>query len=203
MGKHMKKSLIVLTAILVSLCSLMSVSAAEVHAVKIASVVASQPPVFQFEFTSGMLDGSDPIDIGVRDSANGREEASSSVVYVADIRENDLELVFTVKLSNEANCKLAYTLSFNAGSFTVYRNNELGYLAPSATELKIASDISARNGVEAAVSAEDSNSIRMGFNGRKCTAGALATYVVKYEADATLDPSTYYTDISLEISSDF
>ena len=169
---------------------------------KVVTTVTSVAPVFQFEFTSGMEDKDAVTSVTAREQSQDldADAVRPPIVFVPDIRLNDLDLLFTAKLANDAKCYGSYTLTFKAGSFAVVRDGISGVLAPVAVEAKVAEDIASLGGIQAA-NIRGSNSIEMSFTGNTCSAGALATFEIRYEADSELDPATYYTDISLEVSS--
>ena len=182
----------------------------ETHTIRIKSGVGYVDPAFQFEFTSGMLNTT--AELITNSSAEIFKNTSytefgtdETATEVADISRNNLLLLFTAKLANKAKSNDSYTLKFNAGGFDVTRSEVPGKLNPSSTEIALAEDIASRGGINAAVSNAE-NSIHVTFNGTECTEGSLATFAVGYNADKTIDPMRegyYYTDISLEISSDF
>lgn len=205
----MKKAIII-TLILIAAVSCAFSSTTETHKITIRSRVGVIDPAFQFEFTSGMLNTT--ADVITNSSAEifkntdytefGTDETATEV---ADISRNNLLLLFTAKLANNAKSNDSYTLKFNAGGFEVTRNAVPGTLNPSTTEIALAEDLASRVGINATVSNAE-NSVQLTFNGSECTEGSLATFAVGYQADKTIDPMRegyYYTDISLEISSDF
>lgn len=205
----MRKAIII-TLILIAAVSCAFSATTEIHKLSIKSRVGVIDPAFQFEFTSGMLNTT--ADLITNPSAEifrntdyrefGTDETATEV---ADISRNNIRLLFTAMLANKAKSNDSYTLRFNAGGFQVTRASVPGTLNPSTTEVALAEDIASRGGVVPAVSNGD-NSIRLTFNGTECTEGNLATFAVGYNADKTIDPMRegyYYTDISLEISSDF
>ncbi len=205
----MKKAIII-TLILIAAMSCAFSATTETHTMRIKAQVGLVDPAFQFEFTSGMLNTTAEL------ITNSSAEIFKNTTYtefgtnetateVADISRNNLLLLFTAKLANKAKSTDSYTLRFNAGGFDVTRSEVPGKLNPSNTEIALAEDIASRGGIDTTVSNVD-NSIRLTFNGTECTEGALATFAVGYQADRTIDPMRegyYYTDISLEISSDF
>lgn len=205
----MRKAIII-TLILIAAMSCAFSASTETHAIKIKSRVGVVDPAFQFEFTSGMLNTTTEL------ITNSSAEIFKNTTYtefgtdetateVADISRNNLLLQFTAKLANKAKSTDSYTLKFTAGGFEVTRAAVPGTLNPSSTEIALAEDLAARGGINAAMANGD-NSIRLTFNGNECTEGDLATFAVGYQADKTIDPMRegyYYTDISLEISSDF
>ena len=205
----MKKAIII-SLILIAAMSCAFSATTETQRITIKSQVGLLDPAFQFEFTSGMLNTTTEL------ITNSSAEIFKNTTYtefgtdetateVADISRNNLLLQFTAKLANKAKSIDSYTLKFNAGGFDVTRNSVPGTLNPSTTEVALAEDIASRGGIDTTVSDAD-NSIRLTFNGTECTEGALATFAVAYQADRTIDPMRegyYYTDISLEISSDF
>lgn len=205
----MKKAIII-TLILIAALGCAFSATTDTHSIRLKTLVGYVDPAFQFEFTSGMLNTT--ADLITNQSAEifrntdyrefGTDETA---VEVADISRNNIRLLFTAKLANKAKSTDSYTLKFNAGGFQVTRASVPGTLNPSTTEVALAEDIASRGGIDTAVSNGD-NSIRLTFNGTECTAGNLATFAVGYNADKTIDPMRegyYYTDISLEISSDF
>lgn len=205
----MRKAIII-TLILIAAMSCAFSANAETHKIQIKSNVGYLDPAFQFEFTSGMLNPA--AEIVTNSSAENFRNTSytefgtdETATEVADISRNNITLLFTARLANRAKSIDSYTLRFNAGGFNVTRASVPGTLNPSTTELALAEDLASRGGVSAAVSNAE-NTIQIAFNGTECTEGALATFAVGYQADKTIDPMRegyYYTDISLEISSDF
>ena len=202
-------------AIIISLILIASMSCAfsattETQVLTIKTRAGSLDPAFQFEFTSGMLNTT--TELITNSSAEIFKNTSytefgtdDTAIEVADISRNNIMLLFTAKLANQSKSTDSYTLKFNAGGFEVTRAKEPGMLNPSTTEVAVAEDIASRGGINAEVS-NGENSIRLTFNGSECTEGNLATFAVGYNADRTIDPlktGYYYTDISLEISSDF
>lgn len=205
----MRKAIII-TLILIAAMSCAFSATTETHTVRVKSKVGVIDPAFQFEFTSGMLNTT--ADLITNSSAEvfkntnytefGTDETATEV---ADISRNNIMLLFTAKLANKAKSIDSYTLKFIAGGFNVTRASVPGTLNPSSTEIAVAEDIASRGGIIAEISGAD-NSIRFTFSGVECTEGNLATFAVAYQADKTIDPMRegyYYTDISLEISSDF
>ena len=206
----MKKAIIIITLILITAMACAFSATTETHVIRIRSRVDMLDPAFQFEFTSGMLNTT--ADLVTNASAEIFKNTSytefgtdETATEVADISRNNIRLLFTAKLANRAKSTDSYTLKFNAGGFQVTRASVPGTLNPSSTEIALAEDIASRGGIVTAVSNGD-NSIHLTFNGTECTEGNLATFAVGYNADKTIDPMRegyYYTDISLEISSDF
>ena len=205
----MKKAIII-TLILIAALGCAFSATTDTHSIRLKTLVGYVDPAFQFEFTSGMLNTT--ADLITNASAEifrntdyrefGTDETATEV---ADISRNNVRLLFTAKLANKAKSTDSYTLKFNAGGFQVTRASVPGTLNPSTTEVALAEDIASRGGIVTAVSNGD-NSVRLTFNGTECSAGNLATFAVGYNADKTIDPMRegyYYTDISLEISSDF
>ncbi len=205
----MKKAVII-TLILIAALGCAFSATTDTHSIRLKTRVGYVDPAFQFEFTSGMLNTTS--DLITNSSAEifkntdyrefGTDETATEV---ADISRNNIRLLFTAKLANKAKSTDSYTLRFNAGGFQVTRSDVPGTLNPSITEVALAEDIASRGGINAAVANGD-NTIRLTFNGTECTEGNLATFNVGYNADKTIDPMRegyYYTDISLEISSDF
>ena len=172
----------------------------EVHTIRIASVVEEVPPTFQFELTSGMLEDQDAM---VFDLNQGSENPENRpVVYVPDINRNELDLTFTAKLSNEARCQSSFTLKLTAGDFIVTKLSGVENLSPSGIEAAVANDVASRHGVDAQLSG-DGNEVNISFSGASCIPGDLATFTVRYPSDPDILPDIYYTDISLEVSSNF
>ena len=205
----MKKAIII-TLILIAALGCAFSATTDTHSIRLKTLVGYVDPAFQFEFTSGMLNTT--ADLITNASAEifrntdyrefGTDETATEV---ADISRNNVRLLFTAKLANKAKSTDSYTLKFNAGGFQVTRSDVPGTLNPSTTEVALAEDIASRGGIDTAVSNGD-NSVRLTFNGTECTEGDLATFAVSYNADKTIDSlreGYYYTDISLEISSDF
>ena len=205
----MKRLLLVLTLI-IGLAAPLFAEGVEVHSVRVATSVAPVAPSFQFEFTSGMLNTTAELitnsSAEIYKNTNYSEFGTNeTAVEVADISRNNIRLLFTAKLANRAKSNDSYTLRFIAGGFDVTRASVPGTLDPSAREVGLAEDLAARGGVSAVVSNSE-DSVRLTFNGSECAEGDLATFAVSYNADRTIDSvkdGYYYTDISLEISSDF
>ncbi len=205
----MRKAIIIALILIAAMSCTFSVST-ETHTVRIKSRVSCIDPAFQFEFTSGMLNTTTELITNssaeiFKNTAYTEFGTDETATEVADISRNNLLLQFTAKLANKAKSTDSYTLKFIAGGFDVTRATVPGKLNPSTTEINLADDIASRGGISAQVSNSE-NSIRLTFNGNECTEGSLATFAVGYQADKTIDPMRegyYYTDISLEISSDF
>ena len=206
----MRKAIIIITLILIAAMSCAFSATTETHKIKIRSKVGYLDPAFQFEFTSGMLNTTTELITNssaeiFKNTTYAEFGTDETAIEVADISRNNIRLLFTAMLANKAKSIDSYTLRFNAGGFQVTRASVPGILNPSTTEVALAEDIASRGGIVTAVSNGD-NSIRLTFNGTECTEGNLATFAVGYNADKTIDPMRegyYYTDISLEISSDF
>lgn len=206
----MRKAIIIITLILIAAMSCAFSATTETQVLRIKTKAETLDPAFQFEFTSGMLNTTTELitnssaDI-FKNSSYTEFGTDDTAIEVADISRNNIMLLFTARLANKAKSTDSYTLKFNAGGFEVTRAAEPGTLNPSRTEVAVADDIAARGGINADVSNGD-NSIRLTFNGTECAEGDIATFAVGYNADKTIDPlktGYYYTDISLEISSDF
>ena len=173
----------------------------EVHTIRIVSIVEEVLPTFQFELTSGMLEEQDATVLDLNQSGTENPE-NRRVIYVPDINKNDLDLTFTAKLSNEARCQGSFTLKLTAGDFIVTKLSGVENLSPSGIEAAIANDVASRHGVDAQLSG-DGNEINISFSGASCIPGDLATFTVRYPSDPDILPDIYYTDISLEVSSNF
>ena len=205
----MKKAIII-TLILIAAMSCAFSASTETHTIRLKTRVGVLDPAFQFEFTSGMLNTTTELITNssaeiFKNTSYTEFGTNETATEVADISRNNIRLLFTAKLANKAKSNDSYTLKFIAGSFDVTRSEVPGTLNPSSTEVALAEDIASRGGIDTAVSNAD-NSICLTFNGTECTEGNLATFAVSYQADKTIDPMRdgyYYTDISLEISSDF
>ena len=205
----MRKAIII-TLILIAAMSCAFSATTETHKITVRSGVGVVDPAFQFEFTSGMLNQTEELITNTsadifRNTNYTEFGTNESATEVADISRNNIRLTFTAKLANKAKSIDSYTLKFIAGGFDVTRAAQPGKLNPSSTEISLADDIASRGGISAQVS-DAENSIQITFNGTECTEGDLATFAVGYQADKTIDPMRdgyYYTDISLEISSDF
>ena len=207
----MKKStLLILFLIQVMFCVFSTSN--ETHTITLKSQVKYLAPSFQLEFTSGMLN--EPTmalianaDAEVFGNTNYAEFGTNeTAIEVADISRYNLNLLFTAKLANKAKTNDSFTLKFTAGGFDVTRNGEDGKLDPSSELLTVSDRLDSLTGLTAGVVNDTENSVQISFNGRECEEGDLATFQVGYTADKTIDPMRdgyYYTDISLEISSDF
>lgn len=196
----MKKLTFIIILTLLAVAAISAVDT-EVHTITIASIVEEVLPTFQFELTSGMLEDQD---VAVLDLNQGSSESQETrrVVYVPDINRNDLDLTFTAKLSNEARCQGSFTLKLTAGDFIVTKLSGVENLSPSGVEAAVANDVASRHGVDAQLTG-DGNGVNISFSGASCTPGDLATFTVRYPSDPDILPDIYYTDISLEVSSNF
>lgn len=207
----MKKAILVALILVVSVACVFSSISVERHSVRLKTTIDVSAPAFQFEFTSGMLDpynvvvanaGAEQYDPNKNYNEYGSE---TTAIRVADIAKENLDFLFTVKLANKAKCKEIYTLQFSAGSFAVTREGQPGTLDPDDNQVvEASSDISSRLGVTA--TDVSGTGLKLRFNGTNCTEGSLATYRVRYTADATIDDNAeheyYYADISLIITSE-
>ncbi len=207
----MKKAIII-SLILIAALSCAFGTSGETHRIEIKSHVGYVAPAFQMEFTSGWLN--EPTvelitnsDAEIFSNTNYTEFGTNdTAIEVADISRYNLSLLFTAKLANNAKSNDAFTLKFTAGGFDVTRNGEDGKLNPSSELLTVSDRIDSLAGLSARVVNETENSIQFTFNGDLCEEGDLASFQVGYTADKTIDPMKdgyYYTDIALEISSDF
>jgi hypothetical protein len=140
----------------------------------------------------------------VLDLNQGSSESQETrrVVYVPDINRNDLNLTFTARLSNEARFQGSFSMKLTAGDFVVTKLSGVENLSPSGIEAAVAGDVASRHGVDAQLSG-DGNEVSIRFSGSSCTPGDLATFTVRYPSDPDILPDIYYTDISLEVSSNF
>ena len=192
----MKKIVVIFTLIVVLLAPVFADGLSDIHQTRLKTRVGSVSPAFQLEFTSGMSD---------QELVHSIIDAEDNTPFeVADIASVDLDLLFKVKLSNNAKCNTMYSIVFSAGSFDVTRFEVPGTLDPSGTPvIAAAPSISALLGVKAGVISGQTLQIR--FTGAECVPGDLATYSVQYTHDPRIDPNLegYYADILLEISSDF
>lgn len=207
----MKKAIIISLILIASLSCAFS-SSSETHKLTVKSQVGYVAPAFQMEFTSGWLN--EPTvqlitnaDAEVFSNTNYTEFGTNdSAIEVADISRYNLSLLFTAKLANNAKSNDTFTLKFTAGGFDVTRNGQEGKLNPSSELLTVSERLDSLAGITVGVVSDTDNSVQFNFNGTQCEEGDLATFQVGYTADKTIDPMKdgyYYTDISLEISSDF
>lgn len=210
----MKKVALITIILIAAMSCTFSLTITETQILTIKSKVDCLEPAFQFEFTSGMLNEPMAVlvtnaDAEVISNSNYNEFASDdAAIEVADISRYNLNLLFTAKLANNAKSNEAYTLKFTAGGFNVTRNGEEGKLNPSTELVTVSNSLASLAGVDTDRSVLDNteNAVQFKFNGTECNEGDLATFQVGYTADKTIDPMKdgyYYTDISLEISSDF
>lgn len=201
------KKLMIGLFVLVAVCSsTFSATLKESHDIRLKTNVSGTAPAFQFEFTSGMSNAKGPVVTNMNadlfdESVDYNEYATRlTAIDVPDISRYSLDLVFTAKLANRAKCNGSYNLKLVADGFDVTRKQVPGKLNPKSIEIKAAEDLSARVGVSAGTVVAG-QSINFDFTGALCSAGDLATFEVKYPVDDTIDPATYYTNITLEISS--
>ena len=207
----MKKAILFALILVVSVACVFSSISVERHSVRLKTIIDSNTPAFQFEFTNGKANPNAVVvanaDADEFDPDKDYNEfgTEATAVEVANIAKEDLDLLFTVKLANKAKCNEIYTLRFQAGPFAVTRNGEPGTLDPDANPVvEASSDINFRLGVKATDVSE--TGLKLRFNGTNCTEGSLATYRVHYTADDSIDDNKedeyYYADISLIITSD-
>ena len=208
----MKKAVIITMLLLISAACAFCLDVGERHQINLKTNVKLTTPAFQLEFTSGMANPGNAVitnadgDEFRADGNHNEFGTEKTAIDVADISQETLDLLFTVKLANTAKCTENFTLLFSAGAFAVTRNLEPGTLEPDKDlALAVAKDIDARKGVVANVDGTN-NCIRLHFNGANCTTGDLATFRVRYSADPTIDDNDigeyYYADIRLDIISE-
>ena len=204
----MKKITTVVIAIFL-MCSAAFASISEAHTVRITTDVSTVIPAFQFMFSKGMLDSAAPVVFNREAKPFGQEDyeeygSDSTIVEVADISVNKLDLLFIARLANTAKCYNSYTLRFFAGGFDVLRNGDRGKHNPKSVAIDVSEEVESMGGIEVVKISDDA--VRVTFTGEDCTIGDLASFAVTYDPDPSIDPSEteqfYYADISLEISSD-
>lgn len=198
----MRKFAVIFILIMLVAVSVACASEVEIHIITLKCTVSEVKPVFEFEFTSGMLEGQEPVTVGFSDYDETGDTSRRTVIYVPSLREDDLNLVFTAKLANDARCYGSYTVSLVPGDFFVNKEDGMEILSPSSVVVEKAENIASQRGLEAQYLSDDSG-IKVTFNGARCTVGNLATFNVTYPSDPDIKPDIYYADISLEISSDF
>ena len=197
----MKKLLTILAILMVLIGSVYATT--ELHTIRIKSIIPVTTPAFKLEFTSGMATGiSVSTDVDSDVNEYGTEDTA---IIVADISQKNLDLLFTVKLANEAKCTDIFNIQFTAGPFAVRRNGQPGYLNPDENPvLAAAADIADRVGVRA--TDIENGTLKLRFNGADCTTGNLATFRVQFSADSTIDDNNegeyYYADICLEVTAE-
>lgn len=208
----MKKTILSALVLIICLSCAFCVSLTESHEIKLRTNVAATTPAFQMEFTSGKYfpdaivvtnADADEYDPDVTHDEFGTKDTA---VDVADISREDLDLLFTVKLANNAKCNSNYRLNFTASPFAVKRNGVAGVLNPDeGAVVAAATDLASRKGVAVAEVVEG-ESIKLHFNGTDCVAGNLATFRVQYTADPSIDDTGngeyYYADICLLITAE-
>lgn len=202
----MKKLIVILTIIMCA-SFVFGASLGDIHNVKLKTNVGSISPEFEFVFNSGMKidEEAEEKEIVAKYDENGFHSSyntEETALEVADISKDDLKLIFTARLSNEAKSTKIYTLRLIASGFAVTRNEAPGTLEPSSTIVVPSSTLANRAGVSAGIIKEDS--IQMVFTGDVCNPGDLATFTVNYQADSELDPSDdgfYYANIAFEVRS--
>ena len=168
--------------------------------IRIVTVVGEVQPAFRFELTSGMLENQDQVSLDLN-QVTGVDPEKMQVVFVPDINRNDLDLMFTASLANEARCYGSYTLRLTAGDFIVTKTDGIENISPTGIEAAIATDVASRHGVDAQLA--EGNEINVSFTGVNCVPGDLAVFNVRYPQVPDALPDIYYADISLEVSSNF
>ena len=168
--------------------------------IRVVTVVGEVRPAFRFELTSGMLENQDQVSLDLN-QVTGVDPEKMQVVFVPDINRNDLDLMFTASLANEARCYGSYTLRLTAGDFIVTKTDGIENISPTGIEAAVAKDVASRHGVDAQLA--EGNEVNVSFTGVGCVPGDLATFNVRYPQTPDILPDVYYADISLEVSSNF
>lgn len=219
----MKKVLAILV-VLALVCG--AVFAAETHKISLKSTIGEVLPVFQLvraEYTGTTTDGSEfTTDEETTNTTGGinangivedgkrftNTEYSLTQLEVGDLSKYDVDVTFTVKVSNAAKSVRTFTLTFEAGAFSVSRNKVVGSQAATTKTLTANEALVAADGV---TTSADDQILTAVFNGTTLTPGntgtILGSYNVVYPSDSRIDPSvgnetnaTYTADITLTIT---
>ena len=216
----------VLTTLIVLALVCGAVFAAEAHKVTLKSTVGEVLPVFQLvraAYTGTASDGAEFTTAEETTNTTGGINANGIVedgkrfidteyeltqLEVGDLSKYDVDVTFTVKVSNAAKSLRTFTLTFNAGDFSVSRNKVVGSQAATTKTLTANEALVAADGVTASA---DDQVLTAVFNGTTLTPGnkgtVLGSYNVVYPSDSRIDPSvgnettaTYTADITLTIT---
>ena len=220
----MKKVLTILV-VLALVCG--AVFAAETHKITLKSTIGEVLPVFQLvraayagtatdgravtaeeDFTNktGGINANGVVEDGIRYSVVDDAEYALADLEVGDLSKYDVDVTFNVRISNAAKSVRVFTLTFDAGAFSVSRNKVVESQAATTTALSANTNLVAASGITAAVNGQV---LTATFNGTTLSENGtlLGTYNVVYPADSTIDPSvgnsteaTYTADITLTIT---
>ena len=194
----MKKVLAVMAIMLVIVGA---VFAAETHTIKIKADVSEVIPAFQLNLLA-------PAETYTTNTTPNVYSASGSYGDLTNLTAKDTnfnldnggDVYVNVVLANLAKTVGVYTLSFGGGTFAVNRNSVGGSLAPVITTAagSVTTGISSIAKASEAAGAD----VNVTFNGTTVTADSpvVATATYAYTGDTTIDPGTYYADITLTIT---
>ena len=220
----MKKVLTILV-VLALVCGAVFAVETETHKITLKTTIGEVLPVFQLvreAYTGTATDGSAVnaaeditntenginengiVEDGIRfvDAA----EYALDDLEVGDLSKYDVDVTFNVRISNAAKSVRVFTLTFDAGAFSVSRNKTVGSQAATTTALSANTNLVAASGV---IAAANGQVLTATFNGTTLSENGtlLGTYNVVYPADSTIDPSfgntteaTYTADITLTIT---
>ena len=220
----MKKVLTILV-VLALVCGAVFAVETETHKITLRSTIGEVLPVFQLvraAYTGTATDGSainaaaettntegginekGIVEDGIRfkDTA----EYALTLLEVGDLSKYDVDVTFDVKISNDAKSVRTFTLTFDAGAFSVSRNKVVGSQAATTTTLSANDSLVAASGV---ITEANGQVLTATFNGTTLSENGtlLGSYRVVYPADSRIDPSvgntteaTYTADITLTIT---
>lgn len=226
----MKKVLTILV-VLALVCGAVFAVDTETHRVTLQTTIGEVLPVFQLvraAYTGTATDGTAVTATAETTNTTGGINANGvtedgirffdgadyelTELEVGDLSKYDVDVTFNVKVSNAAKSVRTFTLTFEAGDFSVSRNNKTdganGKHAATTKEITAAGQLT---GVKSSVSDTNDQIMLAVFNGTTLVPGqtgtVLGTYHVVYPADSTIDPSvgnsttaTYTADITLTIT---
>lgn len=220
----MKKVLTILV-VLALVCG--AAFAAETHKITLRSTIGEVLPVFQLvraayagtatdgtavtaasetTNTTGGIDANGVTEDGIRYNVADDAAYSLRELEVGDLSKYDVDVTFDVRISNAAKSVRVFTLTFEAGDFSVSRNKVVGTHAATTTDLSANENLVAASGVTTEANGQV---LTATFNGTTLSENGtlLGSYNVVYPADSRIDPSvgnttnaTYTADITLTIT---
>ncbi len=220
----MKKVLTILV-VLALVCGAVFAAETETHKITLKTTIGEVLPVFQLvraAYASTATDGtavtadSETTNTTGGINANGivedgkrfRDTAEYVLtdLEVGDLSKYDVDVTFTIQVSNAAKSVRVFTLTFEAGDFSVSRSRNVESHAATTTALSANENLVEASGVTTEANGQV---LTATFNGTTLSENGtlLGTYNVVYPADPTIDPSvgnttnaTYTADITLTIT---
>ena len=221
------KKVLAIFVVLALVCGAVFAVDTETHKITLRTTIGEVLPVFQLvreayagtatdgtavaataetTNTTGGINANGVVEDGIRfvDAA----DYELAELEVGDLSKYDVAVDFTIKVSNAAKSVRTFTLTFNAGDFSVSRNKVVGPQAATTKTLTANDALVAADGVTTSAADQVLTAV---FNGTTLTPGntgtVLGTYSVVYPKDSRIDPSvgnettaTYTADITLTIT---